>query len=324
VQGPVWFSEADVTRLLSASALIERLEAAFRDADAGRLTEPRPLRIDADAHGANYVAFSAYWPAHGLATTKVLSGVLGNPGRGLPKIDAVIVVMDAVTGRIRAIMDGRRITALRTAATTALACRALGMKRDGVLALVGTGVQLLAHAETMTSGTQAGTILIASASENLARAQASADLVCDRLGRPAVAVPRGQALAEADTIVLSTISDDPVLKPGDTKADAVIASVGPFHPGSAEIDPAVVRSASAVVSDMPARLADQWTANPTALGENYHRLADMQAVIAGRATVAKTGLRVFLSDGRSIEDLVAASLVLEAAAAAGIRGLPLP
>jgi ornithine cyclodeaminase/alanine dehydrogenase-like protein (mu-crystallin family) len=324
MRGPVWFSEADVTRLLSPAALIERLEAAFRDADAGLLTEPRPLRIDACEHGANYVAFPAYWPAAGLATTKVLSGVLGNPERGLPKIDAVIIVMDAVTGAIRAIMDGRRITALRTAATTALACRALGMKQNGVLALIGTGVQLLAHAETMTAIADCETIIIASAADNLERAQRSADAVSNLLGRPAIAMSRRVALAEADTIVLSTISDQPVLRLGDTGPDAVIASVGPFHPGGTELDPAVVRKASAVMSDMPSRLCDQWAAEREALGDNYDRLFDLQAIIAGSLTVQMDGLRIFLSDGRSIEDLAAASLVLEAAAAAGVEGTPLP
>lgn len=324
MSGPVWFGEAEVTKLLSPALLIDRLAAAFRDADVGQLQDPRPLRIDAYEHGANYVAFPAYWPAAGIATTKVLSGVIGNPARGLAKIDAVIIVMDAVTGQIRAIMDGRRITALRTAATTALACRTLGMKKNGVLALIGTGAQLLAHAETMTVGMDIETLLVASAGDDGARAQRAAEAVSERMGTKAVAVPRKTALGEADTIVLSTISDQPVLLPGDTRPDAVIASVGPFHPGGTELDPTVVRAASAVMSDMPGRLADHWNTERHQLGTHYEQLIDMQAAVAGRIDLPEDGLRIFLSDGRAIEDLVAASLVLEAAEETGLEGTPLP
>jgi len=323
MSAPVWFSEQEVTRLLQPAALITRLEAAFRDADAGLLTEPRPLRIDAHEHGANYVAFPAYWPAAGIATTKVLSGVLGNPARGLPKIDAVIIVMDAVTGRIRAMMDGRRITALRTAATTALACRTLGIRPNGVLGLIGTGVQMRAHAETMTCVAEWETILVASANEDMQRAACACASISALLGRPVQAVLRSELLRRSDAIVLTSMSSTPLVRSENIKSDAIVASVGPFHPGSTEIDPALVRMATAVMSDTPKRLQDQWSAVSAELGGHFDHLVDMQAAIAGRISPAHEGIRVFLSDGRSIEDLTAASLVLEAAEANGVKGLEL-
>ncbi|SMF34654.1 ornithine cyclodeaminase [Xaviernesmea oryzae] len=323
MSAPVWFSEQEVTRLLQPAALIARLEAAFKDADAGLLTEPRPLRIDAHEHGANYVAFPAYWPAAGIAATKVLSGVLGNPAKGLPKIDAVIVVMDASTGRIRAIMDGRRITALRTAATTALACRTLGIKPNGVLGLIGTGVQMRAHAETMACVAEWETILIASANEDMERACGASAAISALLGRPVQAVSRSELLRRSDTIVLTSMSDVPLVRSEDVKPDAIVASVGPFHPGSTEIDPALVRMATAVMSDMPKRLQDQWSAASAELGGHFDRLVDMQAAIADGGSPAHQGIRVFLSDGRPIEDLAAASLVLEAAEANGVKGMEL-
>lgn len=323
INAPVWFSEQDVTRLLEPAALIARLETAFRDAASGLLTEPRPLRIDAYEHGANYVAFPSYWPAAGIATTKVLTGVLGNPAKGLPKIDAVIVVMDAVTGVIRAIMDGRRITALRTAATTALACRALGVKQNGVLGLIGTGVQMRAHAETMSCIAEWDTVLVSSANDNVARADSAAASIAQLLGRPVQAASRSDLLRQSDAIVLTSMSDVPLVRPGDTKPDVVIAAVGPFHPGSTEIDPAMVRDAAIAMSDMPSRLQAQWSKSRSELGRNFDDLVDMQASIAGNLPLSAKGLRIFLSDGRSIEDLAAASLVLEAAAVGGFTGLQL-
>ncbi|CAH1691723.1 Ornithine cyclodeaminase [Hyphomicrobiales bacterium] len=320
---PVWFSEQDVTRLLQPAALIARLEAAFKDAAAGLLTEPRPLRIDAYEHGANYVAFPSYWPAAGIATTKVLSGVLGNPSKGLPKIDAVIVVMDAVTGTIRAMMDGRRITALRTAATTALACRALGIRPTGVLGLIGTGVQMRAHAETMSCIAEWETILVASANDDMDRAASAAASISELLGSRVQAAPRAKLLRRSDTIVLTSMSDTPLISPGDTKPDAVIASVGPFLPGSTEIDPALVGSAAIVMSDMPSRLQNHWSKSRSELGRQFDDVIDMQPAITGDISPSAKGIRVFLSDGRSIEDLAAASLVLEAAAETGFKGLQL-
>lgn len=320
----VWFSEEEVTRLLEPAALMERLEAAFADSAAGLLAEPRPLRIDAHEHGANYVAFPAYWPAAGIASTKVLSGVLSNPGRGVPKIDAIIIVMDAVTGRIRAIMDGRRITALRTAATTTLALSAMGMKRDGVLALIGTGVQLNAHAETLSIDTNFEAVLVASANDNPERAAQSAEKVRELTGLPAKAVSLKEAVSAADTIVLTTIAHEPVVRLGETKPNALVASVGPFHPSGSEIDLALVRAASAVVSDRAARLKDEWTDHRGEFGRHYDGMLDLAAVLADRSLVPDHGVRVFLSEGRSVEDLAAASLVLEAAERQGVAVTPLP
>ena len=319
---PVWFSRAEVEALLDPLALLERLRSAFLDVAAGTVSDPRPLRIDAPEHAANYVGFPCYWPAAGLACVKVLSGAERNPERGLPIIDAVLVVMDAPTGRILAIMDAAAITAARTAAVTALAVAALGPAPGGRVGLIGTGVQMEAHARFLALQGGVDEFIVASAGEDLPRATAAALRVAEASGRPARAGSRRDA-AGADVVVLTSVSTAPLFVAEATAPHAIVASVGPFLPHATELDERLVWSASRLVSDRRDRFLDQWRTAADRLGPAYGRVEDLPALLAGPATPS-TGVRVFLSDGRAIEDLAAAALVLEAARERGVPGLALP
>ncbi len=320
---PVWFARAETEALLDLKALRERLRAAFIDLAAGGASDPQPLRIDAPDLAANYVGFPSYWPAAGLASVKVLSGAERNPDLGLPVIDAVVVVMDAATGRIRAIMDGASITAARTAATTALAIEALGPPPAAALGLIGTGVQMIAHARAIALGGGVASILVASANDSADRAATAAREVANATGLPAQSVSRRVIAASADIIVLSSISPEPLIRRGETRPAAIIASVGPFKPDATELDAGLVAGAAAVVSDRRERLRQQWQGHEARLGSMYDGMEDLPELLAAPRAMPD-GLRVFLSDGRSIEDLVAASIVLEEATRRGVAGLVLP
>jgi ornithine cyclodeaminase/alanine dehydrogenase-like protein (mu-crystallin family) len=319
---PVWLSRKEVERFLDLTVLKERLRAAFLDIASGRAADPRPLRIDADDLAANYVGFPCHWPAVGLASVKVLSGAERNPEIGLPVIDAVIVVMDAATGRIRAIMDATAITTLRTAATTALAVDALRPPRRAVLGLIGTGAQMLAHARALAGGIEE--ILVASANNALERAALSARAIALETGLAPRACLRSDVASRSDILVTTSISHEPLIRSGETKADAVVISVGPFKPGATEIDPALVSNAAVVVSDRRDRLQDVWRGAAGALGPMFEGMNDLPALLAAPPERLRPGVRVFLSEGRSIEDLAAASIVLGAAQELGGCGLVLP
>ncbi len=320
---PVWFARAETEALLDLKALRERLRAAFIDLAAGRASDPLPLRIDAPDLAANYVGFPCYWPAVGLASVKVLSGAERNPDLGLPVIDAVVVVMGAATGRIRAIMDATGITAARTAATTSLAIDALGPPPAAVLGLIGTGVQMIAHARAIALGGRVAAILVASANDSVDRAAAAALEVTNATGLPARSASRREVAADADVIVLSSISAEPLFRMGETKSAAIIASVGPFKPEATELDAGLVASAAAVVSDRRERLRLQWGGHAGRLGPMYDAMLDLPELLAAPRALPD-GVRVFVSDGRSIEDLAAASLILEEAGRRGVAGLSLP
>ena len=316
-----WYAERDVASLLNPGKLIARIEDGFRDLATGKLRDPRPTRIDADEHGANYTTFPVYWPRLGLASVKVLSGVPANPAHGRPMIDAVIVVMDAATGAIRAMMSGRRITALRTAAASAIAVRYLVPGKGGTLTVIGTGAQGIAHAETLPLVRSFGEILVASATGDRARAAGTAQSIRSRTGLPVSAADAGEAAGRGDVVVLATLASNPMVGPGDVKSDALLISVGSFRPNETEIDPALAEAAGMTIADDADRLRAAWQSTHMRFAV---RATDLAALVTGSVLPQTSGLRVFLSDGRAFEDLAAAAVVLDAATETGFEALPLP
>ncbi len=315
-----WYSEADVAALLDPVKLIARIESGFSDLAAGQLDDPPPIRIDADDHAANYTTFPAYWPRRGLASVKVLSGVLENPDRGRPMIDAVVVVMDAATGAVRAIMGGRRITALRTAATSAIAVKHLTPTKVDTLAVIGTGAQGIAHVEMLCRVRNFADIFIVSATGNRARAVDAARSIRARTALPVSAADIRDAVDRADVIALATLSNHPLIGQDDIKPDALLISVGSFRPGATEIDPALVDAAGLTIADDASRLRSTWQSTEMPFAA---RAKDLSALVARSVSPRTSGLRVFLSAGRAFEDLAAATVVLDAAAETGFAGLPL-
>lgn len=310
--GPNWVSEAAVEALLEPVLLVSRLEQAFCDLEAGRLIELRPARIDDTALASNFVSFHAYWPAAGLSTTKVLVGAERNPRSGQPMIDAVIVAIDAANGRIAAILSARHVTAMRTAATTFIAFRHMGLKPGASVGLIGTGVQMRAHA-LVASALGFTRSYIASADGDADRARIHAERLVRETGMTIEVLPARDVVSVADAVVLSTIAQEPFIPAECFRSDGLVASVGAFLPHAAELDPNIVAEAAIVVSDYRVRLQDQWRGAKERLGRAYDDVLDLPRLVTGTETALRpAGSRgVFLSDGRSLEDLAAVSIILQ-------------
>ncbi len=316
-----WYAEDDIAALLHPAKLIARIEEGFADLSAGSLIDPPPRRIDVDEHAANVTTFPAYWPRLGLASVKVLSGVLTNPAHGRPMIDAIVVVMDAATGTVRAIMGGRGITARRTAAASAVAVKYLAPGDGGTLAIVGTGAQGIAHAETLPLVRSFTEILIASATGERTRAANVAQSIRSRTRLPVSAADAREAIGRGDVVVTATTASEPVAASDDVKSDTLLLSVGSFRPDETEIDPALVEAAGMIVADDAERLRAAWRTTRLHFAA---RATDLAAIVTGSVSPQMSGLRVFLSDGRAFEDLAAAAIVLESAAETGFEALQLP
>lgn len=320
----IWISDQDVASILDSAAafkVVDLVETGLAEVAAGTLVEAPITRLDAKEHTANFTVFPAYSRERSLATVKVLSGVERNPEHGAPKIDAVIVVMDARSGIIRAIMDGRRITALRTAAATAIALRRLLPDTAKSLGIIGTGIQGWAHAQIISNLLPHLHLSVASASGNADRARSLADKASTELHRQIDTATCAEIEATADAIVVASLANAPLI--GEkSKPNAVIASVGHFLPGATEIDPRLVATAARIVSDLPERFQRHWQVHRDILGDALDRLMSLETLVASQALILGSGRSVFLSDGRSFEDCVVAGHVLEQAEKHGI-GKPL-
>ena len=140
-------SQAEVASVLDMVQLIDAVEAAMVDLSAGRASVPaRVGAVVAERH-AILAAMPAYLPSSAALTTKLVSVFPENRDR--PTHQAVICCFDPETGSPVAIMDGTLITAMRTAAGSALATRMLARSNSAVVAIIGTGVQAGTHVQAL-------------------------------------------------------------------------------------------------------------------------------------------------------------------------------
>jgi len=146
-------TESDVSSLLSMRDTVALMEDAFQAQAQGRVH--LPVRTIAPTPngvlGAMPVSIAA--PAGGGTAAlgaKLVTAFAGNVQRGKPSHQALVLLFDAEYGTPLAIMDGRYITEVRTAATSALATKYLARRGASVVAIIGTGVQARAHVEALT------------------------------------------------------------------------------------------------------------------------------------------------------------------------------
>src|SRR5687768_562363 len=139
--------DAEVRRLLELEPLIEAMRKALVDLSAGRVVQPlRSVMELPEEQGLLFL--KPVRTAEALAT-KLITLMPRNAERGLPTLLATIVLMDPKTGQTLAVMDGTWITALRTAAVSAVAVDCLSAPGPKVVALLGSGALARTHAAAL-------------------------------------------------------------------------------------------------------------------------------------------------------------------------------
>jgi ornithine cyclodeaminase/alanine dehydrogenase len=144
-----YLSRRDVEGLgLGMAAVIEAVEMAFREKGLGRTIMP-PKHWLAPSERRFYSAMTSVVPVAGAAACKWQSGSSDNPARGLPYLTGLLILNDTATGLPIAVMDSTWITAVRTAAATAVTARHLGPPGVESFAMLGCGVQGRRHVEAL-------------------------------------------------------------------------------------------------------------------------------------------------------------------------------
>src|SRR5437588_627246 len=143
---PIFLDEQQVREYLRMSDLIPAMKQALIDFSAGKVTQPVRSIITVDPPGG----FMGIMPAHaeGLGL-KIVTFYPPNAQRGLPTHMATIFLADPETGTPLAVMDGRLITEMRTAAVSAVATDLLARTDPRVLTILGSGVQARSHLEAL-------------------------------------------------------------------------------------------------------------------------------------------------------------------------------
>ena len=139
MNGPLYLSAADLAALPMRDA-ITAMHDAFGQLSRGEVTLPTRLRLDAPAeHGAAVIM-----PCHStkkMFSLKLVTVFDDNPQRGLPLVQATVILTDGATGTPLAVVDGASLTAIRTGAASGLATDLLARADTATAAVIGTGVQ---------------------------------------------------------------------------------------------------------------------------------------------------------------------------------------
>jgi thiomorpholine-carboxylate dehydrogenase len=294
---PVRFlDETAIRPLLSFEALIPAMEQALADFSAGRVQQPaRGILSIPQHHGFMGIMPAVYGDVMGAKLVTLYSG---NGSRGLPTHQAVIALFRADTGEPLAIMDGRLITEMRTAAVSAVATKLLSAADARSLAILGSGVQARAHFHALSSVRTFDDIRIWS--RNAQNAQALADEIGAR------ATSAEDAVRGADVVVTVTNSPEPVLRGAWLKPGVLVNAVGAVGPKHREVDDEAMRGA-VVVDSREAAMKE----SGDVLLANAPIYAELGELLAGTKPIPRAKITVFKSLGLAVEDLAAAKLVLE-------------
>ena len=144
------------------------MRIAFGELSAG--TAAVPVRSHLESARGLMLVMPAVLGNHGALGTKVVSVFPNNPSRGAPMVQGAILLLDAETGRPRALLDGASLTAVRTAAGSALATELLAPRDADTLAVFGAGVQGRSHIELLARTRRLREVRIVSQSANERRA----------------------------------------------------------------------------------------------------------------------------------------------------------
>ena len=289
--------EADVQAVLTWDRLIPSMEAALAAFSTGRVIQPVRNMITIE-EGRRYLGVMPA-VADDTMGLKLVSFYPGNAGTAHPTHLAMILLFETDTGEPLAVMDGRLITEMRTAAVSAAVTKRLAAPASRVLALLGSGVQAKAHLEALSQVCRFDEVRVWSRTPEHARRFAAE--------HGARALDAEAAVRGADVVVTATNALSPSLKGAWLKPGVHVNAVGSPRPTWRELDDEAMANVL-VVDSREAALKE--SGDVILSGARIH--AEAGEILAGTKPAPAAETTVFKSVGVAIEDLATARLVYDA------------
>jgi ornithine cyclodeaminase len=314
-------TEHDVRALLPMADAIDAMEGALARFSAGEVQQPVRTVLTVGPTRAFFGLMPASIAEPAVLGAKLVTVFAANAARGLPSHLASIVLLDPETGALRALIDGRFITEVRTAAVSAVSVRHLARPEASKLAIVGSGVQARSHLEAIALVRPLASVRVWSP-----RVESRQRFVSDMEGRVAVPVVATEsaeaAVRGADLVVLATSSEVPVVEQDWVGAGAHVVAVGACRPDQREMPAALVAGARLFVDSRDAALVE---AGDIVQGirddafEPRHIAGEIGDVVRGRVSGRRlpTEVTLFKSLGLAVEDVTTADLVYRRAVETG-------
>src|SRR6184192_2833481 len=291
---PIILSEDDVRRVLRMEDLIPAMDEALRDLSAGAVLQPLRTVLPVSEHEG----FLGVMPACGRALgAKLVTFYPQN--KNVPTHHAMILLFRLETGEPLAVMDGRLITEMRTAAVSAVATKLLARADTHVLTILGSGVQARSHLEAVRLVQEFREVRVWSP-HNAERFTREFQV---HAATSAEAAMRGE-----DVIVVATSATTPILRGEWVAPGAHINAVGATRPNWRELDDEILQRATIYVESREAALKE--SGDIIAAGKAVAEIGEVIAVFFFKQKTAYE-ITLFKSVGVAAEDLAAADLVYQ-------------
>lgn len=315
-------NQNEVNELLPMRACIDVMASALATLAKGDAVLPlRTVLVYPDGTGA-FAVMPAYLGSPKTVGAKVVTVVPGNHGTEFDSHQGAVLLFDSKNGSLVAILDATPVTAIRTAAVSAVATRELARENASTLAIIGSGVQAHTHLDAMCAVRPIKTLRVYS--RNRANCQQLVDVAREKFKLDATIAASGEdAVRNADIICTTTSSSEPVLF-GEWLAPGMhINAVGSSQRTARELDSAAVVRSRVYVDRRESALKESGDMlvplNAGDIGPD-HIVGEIGDLLIGRATRRANDqeITLFNSLGLAIEDLAAASYVYDQAVRRGI------
>ncbi len=295
----LYLDEDHVRELLRWDQLIPAMENALIEFSLGQVVQPVRNMLTVE-EGKRYLGVMPAVAREAMGA-KLVSFYPGNEGTGIATHHAMILLFRPDTGEPVAVVDGRLITEMRTAAVSAAVTKRLAPPDSRVLALLGSGVQAHAHLEALCRVRHFDEVRVWS------RTAAHAERFAEH--HHAKAMPIADAVCGADVVVTATHALQPILQGDWLKPGAHVNAVGSPRPTWRELDDRAM--ANILVVDSREAVLEESGDVILSRAEIY---AEAGEIFAGKKAAPLSETTVFKSVGIAIEDIATAKLVYDAAA----------
>ncbi|HVO34415.1 MAG TPA: ornithine cyclodeaminase family protein [Gemmatimonadales bacterium] len=319
---PLLLSEADLKRVLDMGELIPAMRDALAHFSRGDVVQPVRATLKIEPAGGYYSTMPAYLRDErgGALGMKSVSFFPGNAGGPFPTHLATVLLLDAATGALVALLDGRLITELRTAAVTAVSVDLLARRQASRLAILGSGVQARSHLTAIALVRRLASVAVWS--RNPAHAARFARELAGTAACPIrTAATVEEAMRGAEIVVAVTAAREPITDAAWLEPGMHLCAIGSSTPDMRELDAATVARSRVFVDS---RASAEVEAGDLILARREGRF-DFGRIVAelGEVAAGAPGRRsddeitLFKSLGLAVEDVVTARLAVARAKAIG-------
>ncbi|MBA7472881.1 MAG: hypothetical protein GH155_04910 [Spirochaeta sp.] len=307
-------SKQDIQTALPMRDAVEVMKMAFKQLCMDKATLPARVHIDIPEHNGTTLFMPAYLHEDKNMAIKIVSVFADNPGKNLPVINAVVLVIDAETGITHAILDGTCLTAIRTGAAAGAATDLLAREDASIAAIFGAGPQGRSQLEAVCAVRPIRQAWVFDIDREASQAFAG-----EMAQRTAVTIQvagdPSEAVANADVICTATNSARPVFDDSDIRPGTHINAMGVYKRHMQEVPAATVKRAKVVVDSRQACMeeaGDLLVPMDQGIITREHIHAELGDVVAATKTgrTSEQEITLFKSVGIAVQDAAAASAVL--------------